>query len=57
MQDSGGLSKSWIVTIAGRRPFTMGGDPMTYAEALAAVRCVWATTKPGLIQVRPAQSK
>lgn len=36
----------WWIHLPGRVPFTMGGAPMTHAEALETVLCIWATTKP-----------
>lgn len=33
--------RTWWVKLPGRKPFTMGGEPMTYAEALAAARLIW----------------
>lgn len=36
----------WIVSLPGRKEFTMGGLPMTHKEALETVQCIWATTKP-----------
>jgi hypothetical protein len=41
IEESGMTKKSWTVKVPGRRPFTMGGDPMTYTEALAAARLIW----------------
>lgn len=36
------LRKScWVITIPGYKPFTMGGESMTYEEALAAARVIW----------------
>lgn len=36
------LSKrSWVVTTPGYKPFRMGGEPMSYAEALATARSIW----------------
>lgn len=53
-------SKTWVVMIEGRKPFSMGGDPMTHAEALEVARCIWATTEPGKVAVEaftPKESK
>lgn len=33
--------RNWWVTLPGRDPFTMGGEPMTEAEALATARGIW----------------
>lgn len=48
-------SKSWVVVIEGRKPFAMGGDPMTRTEALKVARDIWATLKPETITVRRAR--
>lgn len=47
------LKKSiWWVSLPGYKPFSMGsGQPITEAEALETVKCIWATTK-GPISVR-----
>lgn len=42
----------WIVSLPGRKEFTMGGQPMTAKEALETVQCIWATTPKDKIKVR-----
>lgn len=41
----------WTVTLPGRKPFTMGGQPMTRQEALETVQCIWATTPKERVKV------
>ncbi len=33
--------RNWWIKLPGREPFTMGGEAMTQAEALAWARCIW----------------
>lgn len=41
----------WTVSLPGRKPFTMGGLPMTHKEALEIAQCIWATTPKEEIKV------
>lgn len=41
----------WWVHLPGRKPFTMGGEPITQKEALETVLCIWSTTPKHLIKV------
>lgn len=43
--------KSWIVTVPGYPPFTMGGDACTEAEARATAALIWPWAK---IEIEPA---
>lgn len=47
-------SKTWLVKLGKNKPFTMGGEPMTEAQALETARCIWANMKPESITVRSA---
>lgn len=40
-QDQEATKRNWTVTARGRR-FSMGGEAMTYAEALHAVRAIFS---------------
>lgn len=45
-------SAIWWVHLPGKVPFSMGGGaPMTRAEALETVLCIWATTPKEQIRV------
>jgi hypothetical protein len=35
------IKRSWVVTTPGYKSFRMGGEPMSYAEALATARSIW----------------
>lgn len=39
-------SAIWWVHLPGKKPFTMGGEPITQQEAMETVLCIWSTTKP-----------
>lgn len=41
----------WWIHLPGRKPFTMGGEPITHQEALETVLCIWSTTPKHLIKV------
>lgn len=46
--------RSWWVTLAGRKPFAMGGEPMTHAEALDTAKTIWPRDE---VSVEPAIPK
>lgn len=48
----GAKHKSWVVELEGRKPFPMGGDPMSQEEAEQVVRDIWPWAK---FKVRPAR--
>lgn len=35
------MKKTWTITVPGHRPFSMGGEAMTEAEALHCARLIW----------------
>lgn len=41
----------WTVLLPNRKPFTMGGLPMTQQEALETAQCIWAKTPKDAIKV------
>ena len=52
--DAEQLHRNWWVKLPGRDPFSMGGEVMTHAEALATAKGIWPRED---VKVEPSMPK